>query len=190
MPWRKMLAYLTGTVDQELLLRNEYLATENRILRSKIQGRLLLTVSERITLARIGKRLGRRALEGLIAIVQPDTILAWHRRLVANKFDGSAHWKVPGRPRVPRHVEQLVVRIARQNRAWGYDRIADVVGNLGHDVSDETVWNILKRNGLPPAPERKRGTTWAEFIASHRDVLAAADFFTAEIWPLKGLVTY
>ncbi len=89
MPWRKMLAYITGTVDQELLLRNEYLAAENRILCTKIRGRLLLTDPERATLARIGKRLGRKALEGLSAIVQPDTILAWHRRLVAKKFDGS-----------------------------------------------------------------------------------------------------
>jgi hypothetical protein len=64
------------------------------------------------------------------------------------------------------------------------------VGNLGHDVSDEPVRNILQRNGLPPAPERKKGTTWAEFIASHREVLAAADFFTTEVWTLKGLVTY
>ena len=190
MPWRKILAHLTGTVDQELLLRNEFLAAENRILRSKIRGRLLLTDAERTCLAGIGKRLGRKALEGLSAIVQPDTILAWHRRLVAKKFDGSAYRKGPGRPRVPRHVEELVVRIARENRAWGYDRIAGVVGNLGHGVSDETVRNILKRNGLPPAPERKRGTTWAEFIASHRDVLAAADFFTTEVWTLKGLVTY
>jgi transposase InsO family protein len=185
-----MLTYLTDSVDQELLLRNDFLAAENRILRSKIQGRLLLTDAERTCLARIGKRLGRRALEGLSAIVQPDTILAWHRRLVAKKFDGSAYRKGPGRPRVPRHVEELVVRIARENRAWGYDRIADVASNLGHDVSDETVRNILKRNGLPPAPERRKGTTWAEFIASHRNVLAAADFFTTEVWTLKGLVTY
>jgi hypothetical protein len=89
MPWRKMLAYLTGSVDEDLLLRNEYLAAENRILRAKIKGRLLLTDPERATLARIGKRLGRKALEGLSAIVRPDTILAWHRRVVAAKFDGS-----------------------------------------------------------------------------------------------------
>ena len=130
MPWRKMLAYITGTVDQELLLRNEYLAAENRILRAKIRGRLLLTDPERATLARIGKRLGRKALEGLSAIVRPDTILAWHRRLIAKKFDGSAQRK-PGRPCVPRHVEQLVVRIAQENRSWGYDRIAGSLDNSG-----------------------------------------------------------
>jgi transposase InsO family protein len=91
---------------------------------------------------------------------------------------------------VPRHVEQLVVRIARQNRAWGYDRIADVLTNLGHDLSDQTIGNILERNGLSPAPVRRKGTTWREFIDSHREVLAAADFFTAEVWTLRGLVTY
>ncbi|MHC4932522.1 MAG: integrase core domain-containing protein [Planctomycetota bacterium] len=190
MSWSKLLAYLTGTVDQELLLRNEYLAAENRILRSKIHGRLLLTDPERITLARIGKRVGRKALDGLSAIVRPDTILAWHRKLVAKKFDGSAYREKPGRPRVPRHVEGLVVRIAQENRSWGYDRIVGALANLGHDLSDQTIGNILRRNGLFPAPERKKGTTWKEFIAAHREVLAAADFFTAEIQTLRGLVTY
>ncbi len=190
MPWRKMLAYITGTVDQELLLRNEYLAAENRILRAKIRGRLLLTDPERATLARIGKRLGRKALQGLSAIVRPDTILAWHRRLIAKKFDGSAHRKKPGRPRVPRHVEQLVVRIALENRGWGYDRIAGALENLDHHLCDETVGNILRRHGIRPAPERRQGTTWKEFIASHREVLAATDFFTTEVWTLRGLVTY
>jgi len=190
MPWRKMLASITGTVDQELLLRNEYLAAENRILRGKIPGRLLLTDPERATLARIGKRLERKALEGLNAIVRPDTILAWHGTLIAKKFDGSAQHKKPGRPRVPRHVEQLVLRIAQENRGWGYDRIAGALANLGHDLCEETVGNILRRHGIPPAPERKQGTTWKEFIASHREVLAATDFFTTEVWTLRGLVTY
>jgi transposase InsO family protein len=185
-----MLAYLTGSVDEDLLLRNEYLATENRILRAKIKGRLLLTDPERATLARIGKRLGRKALDGLSAIVRPDTILAWHRRLVAAKFDGSRNRKAPGRPRVSRAVEQLVLRIARENRSWGYDRIVGALANLGHVLSDQTVGNILKRHGVEPAPARRRGTTWNEFLAAHRDVLAAADFFTAEIWTLRGLTTY
>ena len=190
MPWRKMPAYITGPVDQELLLRNEYLAAENRILRARIRGRLLLTDPERATLACIGKRLGRKALEGLSAIVRPDTILAWHRMLIAKKFDGSAQRKKPGRPRVPRHVEQLVLRTAQENRGWGYDRIAGALENLGHRLCDETVGNILRRHGIPPAPERTQGTTWKEFIASHGEVLAATDFFTTEVWTLRGLVTY
>ncbi len=89
MDWKKLLAYISGSVDEELLLRNEYLVTENRVLRAQIKGRLKLTDAERKTLAKIGKRLGRKALEEVASIVKPDTILAWHRRLVAKKFDGS-----------------------------------------------------------------------------------------------------
>ena len=89
MDWKTMLAYITGSVDRELLLRNEYLVTENRILRDQLQGRLRLTDGERRTLAEIGKQLGKRALEEVASIVRPDTILGWHRKLVARKFDGS-----------------------------------------------------------------------------------------------------
>ncbi len=81
MDWKTMLAYISGSVDEELLLRNEYLVAENRILRNQIQGRLRLTDGERRTLAEIGKRLGKRALEEVVSIVKPDTILGWHRRL-------------------------------------------------------------------------------------------------------------
>ena len=89
MIWARMLAYITGTVDQELLLRNEYLAAENRILRAQIQGRLLLSDAERARLAEIAHRLGRKALEELAAVARPDTLLAWYRKLIATKFDGS-----------------------------------------------------------------------------------------------------
>jgi len=99
MDWKHLLAYITGTVDQELLLRNEYLVTENRILRNQITGRVRLTDGERKTLATIGKQLGMQTLQEVATIVKPDTILGWHRRLVAQKFDGSKHRKAPGRPR-------------------------------------------------------------------------------------------
>ena len=89
MIWTRLLTYITGSVDQELLLRNEYLATENRILKNQIKGRLRLTDFERISLAEIGKRLGRKALEEVAQIVRPETILRWHRKLIARKFDGS-----------------------------------------------------------------------------------------------------
>src|SRR5205823_4400782 len=98
MIWARMLAYITGTVDQELLLRNEYLAAENRILRGQIQGRLLLSDAEKATLAEIAHRLKRKALEELAAVAKPDTLLAWYRKLIANKFDGSKFrksWVVP-----------------------------------------------------------------------------------------------
>ena len=124
MDWKTMLAYITGSVDRELLLRNEYLVTENRILRDQLQGRLRLTDGERRTLAEIGKQLGKRALEEVASIVRPDTILGWHRKLIARKFDGSKNRTYPGRPRIDEKIEQLIIRFARENRSWGYDRIA------------------------------------------------------------------
>jgi putative transposase len=177
-------------VEQELLLRNEYLVTENRILRHQMQGRVRLNDGERQTLAEIGQRLGKQALAEVATIVKPDTILAWHRKLVAQKFDGSLQRKAPGRPKIDPELEALVVRMAQENRSWGYDRIAGALAHLGYAISDQTVGNILKRHGTPPAPERKRTTTWPEFIRTHMAVLVATDFFTAEVWTACGLVTY
>ena len=185
-----MLAYITGTVDQELLLRNEYLVIENRILKAQLKGRLLLSEADRTILAEIGHRLGRKALEEVATAAKPETILGWYRRLVARKFDGSKRRGFPGRPRVDRQIEDLVVRMAQENPAWGYDRIVGALANLGYTVADQTVGNILGRHGVPPAPQRKRITTWNEFIRSHRAVLAGTDFFTVEVLTLRGLVTF
>jgi len=185
-----MLAYITGSVDQELLLRNDYLATENRILRNQLQGRLRLTDPERISLAGIGKRLGRKALEEVAQIVRPETVLGWHRKLIARKFDSSKQRGRRARPDPSLQIEELVVRMAKENRHWGYRRIVGALRNLGHEVSHQTVANILQRHGLPPAPERGKGMTWRDFIRSHMEVLAAVDFFTAEVWTLGGLSTY
>ena len=123
MDWTRILAYITGSVDQELLLRNEYLAAENRILRAQLNGCLRLSDAERATLGEIGSRLGRKALSEVATVAQPDTILAWHRRLVARKFEGSRARRVRGRPRIDREVEGLIIRMAEENRSWGYDRI-------------------------------------------------------------------
>src|ERR671924_482147 len=190
MDWKVLLAYITGSVDQELLLRNEYLVTENRILRHQIKGRVRLSNGERTTLADIGHKLGKQALKDVATIVKPDTILAWHRRLVAKKCDSSQQRKAPGRPMIDQEIEALIVRMAQENRSWGYDRIVGALANLGLTVSAQTVGNVLKRHGTPPAPERKTTTTWKEFIRTHLDVLVATDFFTAEVWTLGGLVTY
>jgi hypothetical protein len=100
MDWKHLLAYITGTVDQELPLRNEYLVTENRILRSQIKGRVRLSDGERKDLAAIGQKLGKQALKEVAKIVKPDTILGWHRTLVTQKFDGSTQRKAPGRPTI------------------------------------------------------------------------------------------
>jgi len=185
-----MLAYVTGTVDQELLARNEYLAAENRIFKAQLKGRLKLSDAERATLGEIGHRLGRKLLGEVANVARPDTILAWYRKLVARKFDGSKSRQGPGRPRITREVEQLIVRMASENRDWGYDRIVGALGNLGYEISDQTVGNVLRRHALPPAPERKRTTTWPAFISTHLALLAGTDFFTAEVLTLRGLATY
>jgi len=190
MDWKMLLAYITGSVDQELLLRNEYLVTENRILRNQLKERIQLSDGERKALAVIGQKLGKQVLKEVATIVKPDTILGWHRKLIAQKFDGSQQRTSPGRPRMGKELEDLIVRMAQDNRSWGYDRIVGALANLGYTVSDQTVGNVLKRHGLPPAPERKTTTTWKEFIRTHMDVLVATDFFTAEVWTLGGLATY
>ena len=141
-------------------------------------------------LGALGKRLGQTALKNIGTIVKPETILGWHRKLIARKFDGSKYRRYPGRPRIDTKIEALIGQLAQENRTWGYDRIVGALKNLGYMVSDQTVGHILKRHNLPPAPERKKTTTWREFIRSHRDILVATDFFTTEVWTTCGLVTY
>src|SRR6266702_551959 len=121
--WARLLAYVTGLVNQQLLLQNEYLAAENRILRAHLTTRLRLSDPQRSTLAEIGKRVGRKALEQVACVAKPDTILAWYRRLIAQKFDGSRQRSYPGRPQIEPKLEALIVQMARENSGWGYDRI-------------------------------------------------------------------
>jgi putative transposase len=186
----RLLAYVTGMVNQQLLLQNEYLIAENRILRSHLPLRVPLSNAQRATLAEIGKRVGRRALEQVASVAKPETILAWYRKLIARKFDGSKHRNYPGRPAVCRELAELIVRMARENSGWGYDRIAGALMNLGHSVSDQTVGNVVRRFGIAPAPKRRLQTTWADFIRSHMSVLAGIDFFTVEVLTWRGLATY
>lgn len=189
-PLARLLAYVTGMINQELLLKNEYLTAENRILRAQLPARLRLSDPERSTLAEIGKRLGRKTLAQLACVAKPDTILAWYRRLIARKFDGSRHRRYPGRPPIESTLEDLIVKMARENSAWGYDRIVGALANLGYTVSDQTVGNVLKRHGIAPAPKRSQNTTWKQFIQTHLAVLAGIDFFTVEVLTWRGLVTY
>jgi putative transposase len=186
----RLLAFVTGLVNQELLLKNEYLLAENQILKAHLQPSFRLSRPERTTLAEIGKRLGRKLLQQVASVANPDTILGWYRQLVAAKFDGSSQRRRPGRPRIAAEIEGLVVRLARENSGWGYDRIVGALANLGHSVSDQTVGNILRRHGIAPAPDRRRTTTWSQFIRNHMAVLAGTDFFTVEVLTWRGLVTY
>src|SRR3979490_364127 len=100
MDWTRILAFVTGTVDQELLARIEYLAAENRILKAQLKGPLQLADAERAHLADIRHRMGRKVLAEVATVARPDTILAWYRKLVVRKLDGSKVRRSPGRPRI------------------------------------------------------------------------------------------
>src|SRR4051794_40625307 len=165
----------------------EYLREENRVLREQLGGRRLrLTNDQRRRLAARAKGLGRKLLAEVATIVTPETLLAWHRKLIAQKYDGSGQ-RGPGRPRTAGEIEDLVVRLAEENRDWGYRRIQGALSHLGHQLARSTIAAILARHGLEPAPERHRKTTWKEFLARHWELIVAADFFTVEVWTRKGL---
>ena len=191
-PWQFCLVILAGWVHRQQQEVIEYVRTENQVLKEKLgTKRVLLNDDQRRRLAVRGKILGRKTLEQIGTLFTPDTILRWHRTLVAKKWDYSnRREKKLGRPPISDEVEQLVLRMARENPTWGFDRIAGAVQNLGHEISDESVGNILKAHGVEPAGERKRQTTWATFVKAHWDVLASIDFTTIEVWTTGGLVTY
>ena len=118
-------------------------------------------------------------------------VLKWHRRLIASKWNfSSRRIAKPRRPFVPAEIEQWVLQFAREDPAWGYDRIVGALANLDFHTYNQTVGNILKRHGLGAAPERKRSITCAQFIGRHKDMLGATDFFTAEVWACTGLTTF
>ena len=192
MGWEQLLAWVSGKVDEQLRLRIEYLVAENRILRSQLDVRVRLNDEQRITLATIGKKLGRAALEQIASIVTPETILGWHRKLIAAKFDASKirATKPMGRPPIdPATVEQ-VLRLAKENPTWGYRRITGVLAPIGTNISHQTVKNILEEHGIDPAPERMSKTSWSDFIKTHADSLLATDFLTTEVWTPLGLTTF
>jgi putative transposase len=190
-PWQLFLMILAGWVNREQRDAIEYLRTENQVLKERLgKKRILLNDDQRRRLAVAGKVLGRKRLEEIGTLFTPDTILRWHRLLVAKKWDYNARRTKKGRPSTEQEIVDLVLRMARENPSCGYDRIQGALQHLGHQVSDQTVGNILREHGIEPAPERKRKTTWKSFLQSHWDVLAAIDFTTIEVWTKRGLVTF
>ena len=181
-----LVATVSRLVHRELVAENEYLRVENRVVKSKAPGRVRFTDEERRRLVDAALAMGRKAMRSVVTIVKPDTILRWHRKLAAAKWDYSnRRRRGPGRPRKPGEVEELVCRLAREN-VWGYRRISGELAKLGIHVSKSCVADILRRHSLPPSPERK-GLTWREFLARHKDVLLCADLFTKEVWTFCGL---
>ncbi len=176
----------TGWMNQRQLQVIEYLREENRVLREQFgERRLRLSDDQRRRLAAKAKGLGRKLLRDVATIVTPETLLRWHRRLNAQKYDGSGKRGV-GRPRTIAEIEQLVVQMAEENRAGDSADSGHPI-NLGYKLARSTIAAILARHGIEPAPERTRKTTWKEFLTQHWELIAATDFFTIEVWTAKGL---
>jgi putative transposase len=185
--FRFLLLSIVGWLDRREREALAYLIEENRVLRRQLGGRRLrLTDDGRRQLAAHAYRLSRQALRDVATLVTPDTLLRWHRQLIAHKWTytqaGTRRRAVIGA------IRRLVVRMAEENPTWGYTRIQGALKNLGHEVGRSTIARILKAQGLPPAP--KRPTSWQTFLRAHWGAIAAADFFTTEVWTWRGLVTF
>ena len=188
-PFHLLAIALAGWLNRHQQAVIDYLIEENRILKQQLKGqRLRFTDEQRRRLALKAKILGRQLLDEIETLVTPNTLLAWYRKLIAEKW--TYRRKGPGRPRVTQEITDLVLRMARESDAWGYDRIQGALANLDHIIAPNTVKNILKRHGIEPAPEREKRTSWKTFLKAHWDVMTATDFFTVEVWTPHGLVTY
>lgn len=185
-PLRVLLVALTGWAHREHQKAIAYLIEENRVLKEQLgDRRLRLSNDQRRRLAARGKALGRRMLRQVATIVTPDTILRWHRRLIAAKWTYSPRRRA--RKGVMREIKALIVRMATENPRWGYTRIQGQMRDLGHRVGRSTVARVLKADGIPPAPERP--SSWRTFLRAHWGSIAATDFFTTEVWTPRGLTT-
>ena len=188
-PLTLVVTCVAGWMNRQQQVVIEYLQEEVHILQEQLGRRPRFNDDQRRRLALKAKTVGRQGLRRFARIVTPDTLLAWHRRLIARKYDFSTVRK-PGRPRTVGELRDLILRMARENRSWGYTRIQGALRNLGHEVGRGTVAQMLKSAGLEPAPDRLSRTTWKEFLRTHWEVLAATDFFTVELWTVVGLVRY
>ena len=190
LPLQMLLLMFAGWVNRQQLDVIEYLQEENHVLKERMGGgRLRFTDAERRRLARKAQALGRKVLNELETLVTPDTLLRWYRERVASKWNYS-HRRGPGRPRVMKTIVDLVLRMALENPSWGYTRIRGALANLGHQVGRGTIANILRENGIEPAPERDAHTRWSTFLKAHWECLTATDFLSVEVCTIKGLVTH
>ena len=190
-PLTLLVVAIAGWIQREQQAAIVYLLEENRVLKARLRGRKLrLTDDERRRLAVKGEALGRKLLAEVAGIVTPDTLLAWHRRLIAKKWDTSSRRKRAGRPRVMVEIAELIVRLAKENPRWGYTRIRGALSNLSHQVSRGTIANVLREHGMEPAPERGERTPWRTFLTAQWESVAATDFFTVEVATVRRLVTY
>ena len=190
-PWTLFTVAIAGWMSRQQQEVISYLREENKILREKLGGkRILLSVEQKRRLATKGKLIGRELLAKFGTLFSPDTILRWHRQLIARKYDGSANRR-PGPPPTKRNmIRDLVLRMAAENEGWGYGRIYGELRGLGYDVHWQTVRRVMKDHGLLDDPDPEAKTSWKTFIRSHWESIAACDFFTVEAWTRAGLTRF
>ena len=185
-----VLLVFAGWVNRRQQDVIDYLKVENRVLREHLGNRKLhFTNDQRVRLAAKGKAIGKKALNDVAGVVTPDTILRWYRDLIARKYDGSKR-RSPGRPKTEEQIAKLVVRMAVQNPGWGYTTLRNALQNVGITIGRTTIKRILGEHGIVPAPERRKRPSWKTFLKTCWEGLAAADFFTAEVLTLRGIVRY
>ena len=190
-PWQFFLVAIAGWMNRQQQDAISYLREENRILREKLgQKRILLNDAQKRRLATAAARLPRDLLRQVGTLFSPDTLLKWHRWLVARKYDGSGKRR-PGPPATKRNlIRDLVLRMADENPSWGYGRIYGELRSLGYDVHWQTVRRVMKDHGLLDDPDPEQKTSWKTFLASHWESIAACDFFTVEAWTKGGLTRF
>jgi len=201
MVWFVLAHLVAFLVDLVLGMRRHDRDKDPQILVLRQQVRLLqrqrprpprLTRGEKLTLAVLVTALARLTtgprshLDQWVLLFKPDTILKWHRELVRRKWN-HRQTNPGGRPTISGEVEALILRLARENPRWGHRRIQGELGKLGHAVSASAVRAALRRHRVPPAPQRRRTTTWRDFLQQHKDQLLACDFFTVETLFLKTI---
>jgi putative transposase len=186
-PLQLLLTTFAGWVNRHQAQSIEYLIEENRVLKEQLgKKRLRLTDDQRRRLAAKRRVLGRRVLASIATIVTPDTILRWHRQLIASKWTHPS--KRIGRPGIMKAIRELIVRMATDNSKWGYCRIQGELKKLDHRIARSTIVKTLKEHGIPPS--NGRSISWGTFLRADANQIAATDFFTTEVWTKRGLVTH
>jgi putative transposase len=178
---------IAGRLQNDNLRAIEFLMEQNRVLREMVPGkRLSFTDAQRRRLARAGKSLPPSMRTQYAMLMTPGTLLAWYRKLCAAKYDSSAKRR-PGRPGISPAKRDAIIRFASDNRGWGLGTIVGAMRHLRMGVAESTVARVLKEAGIPPAPERLTHRTWAEFLRTHWEGLAAGDFFSLEVHTPTGI---